>query len=126
MVETWLTLSSAPETGHAAAVELDARAGAADGAALAVADADQAALGEVGDQRGHRGAGHAELGGQRGARARAVVAQPAQDEAEVGPAHGDLVGVEGAVGSVDRPHLRHLPPDARVTVVTTLSGRCTN
>ena len=63
-------------------------------AALEAAGADQAALGELGDQRRDRRAGQAELGGERGPRARAVVAQPAQDQAEVGTPQGQLVGTE--------------------------------
>ena len=99
---TWLTLISAPMPQTAWPSSSTAGAGAADAAALDAAGADQAALGELADQARDRGAGQPELGGQPGPRPRAVVAQPAQHEREVGPAQRQLVGRTGGRSGASR------------------------
>ena len=112
------------ESADPVATELDAGAWAAHRAAFAAARADETALTQLSDQGRNRRAGQPQLRGERGARAGTVVAEPTQDPAQVGPPQHQLVGGGQLAGRLDLPH-RRPPPRDTVSVVTTLSGRCT-
>ena len=86
-------LTSTPTPTTPPGAEPDGLPGPPDAAdPLDLALADQAALDELGDEAGHGGLVEAGVGGDARARAGPGVPQVAEDEAEVGPSDGQLVG----------------------------------
>jgi hypothetical protein len=85
-----------PDAADTPAVEVHGETRPAHGpGAVDVPGADEPAVGELGHQAGHRGLVQAGLLRDTGTGSGTAVAQVPQDQAEVGAAHGGLIGGRG-------------------------------